>query len=81
MIIFERSFRSDKPDVGERKPEAGDIVTFFDGHALFTRRAAEVRGAIVVTEPFTGEKPWFVKIELIAKIERPEPAAPPPDSL
>ena len=79
MIVFERSFSSKHPDVGERKPEAGDVVTFFDGCALYTRVAAEVKGAIVVTEPFPGEKPWFVKLELLAKIERADPIEPQPN--
>lgn len=71
MIIFARSLASGKADYGKPEARVGDVVTFFDdGGAWATRLAAEVKGAIIVTEPFPGEKPQFVALEKLIKIER-----------
>lgn len=71
-VIFDRSFRSDTPDFGRREDvQVGDSITFIPNRITFhSRRVAEVRGQIVVTEPFPGERPFMVLIDTITEIRR-----------
>lgn len=72
-VIFNRAFATDVFDLGKREDvQVGDVITFISDRITFmTREVAEVRGQVIVTKPFPGEKPFTFARDCITRIVRP----------
>lgn len=70
-LIFERTFNSEKPDIGNRndiRPE--DQITFLLEDTFMTREVDAVNGILITIRPFSTERSFFIKKEDITKVLR-----------